>query len=122
MLHQYCWKRLIAVTVLNAADTLQVLGIVSACPETSPLHVMKLRAQQLFGARPQADDLPKDIPDLGTLGNYLLTRQVSLLMCMALMSLYLLVVLKAMRDGFLVALCCCSIRVAKCSTMWKAPD
>lgn len=89
----YWWKKLIAVTELNAADNLQVLGIVSACPETSPLHVMKLRAQQLFGGQPQADDLPKDIPDLGTLGNYLLTRQVSLLVCMSLVSLYLLLML-----------------------------
>ena len=57
---------------------MQVLAIVNACPDTSPLQVMKLRAQQLFSAPPQAEDLPKDIPDLGTLGNYLLTRQVSL--------------------------------------------
>lgn len=49
----------------------------SASPDTSPLQVMKLRAQQLFSAQPQAEALPEDIPDLGTLGNYLLTRQVS---------------------------------------------
>lgn len=32
---------------------------------------MKSQAQQLFSTQPQADDLPSD---LGTLGNYLLTR------------------------------------------------
>lgn len=53
---------------------LEVLAIVSASPDTSPLQVMKLRAQQLFSAQPQAEALPEDIPDLGTLGNYLLTR------------------------------------------------
>ena len=37
---------------------------------------MKSQAQQLFNVQPHPDDLPKDIPDLGTLGNYLLTRQV----------------------------------------------
>ena len=55
---------------------MQVLRIVSNCPDSSPLQVMKAQAQQLFSVKPQADDLPKDIPDLGTLGNYLLTRQV----------------------------------------------
>ena len=65
------------VSVFITAGNLQVLGIVSECPDTSPLQVMKSRAQQLFSVQPQADDLPKDIPDLGTLGNYLLTRQVS---------------------------------------------
>ncbi|KAL3139596.1 hypothetical protein ABBQ38_003915 [Trebouxia sp. C0009 RCD-2024] len=52
---------------------LEVLAIVSACPATSPLQVMKLRAQQLFSAPPQADDLPKDIPDLGGGKTLLLT-------------------------------------------------
>lgn len=50
---------------------LQVLRIVSDCPDSSPLQVMKSQAQQLFSTQPQADDLPSD---LGTLGNYLLTR------------------------------------------------
>lgn len=62
--------------MLNDAGEMQVLGIVSVCPDTSPLQVMKLRAQQLFSTQPQPDDLPQDIPDLGTLGNYLLTRHV----------------------------------------------
>ena len=53
---------------------MQVLQIVSECPDTSPLHVMKAQAQHLFTRQPQPDDLPRDIPDLGTLGNYLLTR------------------------------------------------
>ena len=70
------WEMKNAITVLKAAGMLQVLGIVSVCPDTSPLQVMKSRAQQLFGTQPQPDDLPKDIPDLGTLGNYLLTRHV----------------------------------------------
>ncbi|KAL0040730.1 hypothetical protein WJX79_003436 [Trebouxia sp. C0005] len=53
---------------------LEVLRIVNECPDSSSLHIMKSQAQQLFSAQPQADDLPRDIPDLGTLGNYLLTR------------------------------------------------
>ncbi|KAL0028453.1 hypothetical protein WJX77_007542 [Trebouxia sp. C0004] len=53
---------------------LEVLRIASECPDSSSLHVMKSQAQQLFSMQPEADDLPKDIPDLGTLGNYLLTR------------------------------------------------
>ena len=55
---------------------LQVLQIVSECPESSPLQAMKSQAEQLFIIQTPADDLPKDIPDLGTLGNYLLTRSV----------------------------------------------
>ena len=55
-----------------------MLRIASECPDSSSLHIMKSQAQQLFSMQSQADDLPKDIPDLGTLGNYLLTRQVAL--------------------------------------------
>ena len=56
---------------------MQVLQIVSGCSEDSQLHVMKTQAQQLFSTTIPADDLPTDIPDLGTLGNYLLTRWAS---------------------------------------------
>ena len=93
------------VAVLNGAGKLQVLGIVSVCPDTSPLQVMKLRAQQLFSAHAQPDDLPKDIPDLGTLGNYLLTRHVSPTHVCTYVIISGILTSASIWDGLLVALC-----------------
>ena len=108
------WQIQKAVTVFNDVAQLQVLGIVSVCPDTSPLQVMKLRAQQLFSMQPQPDDLPKDIPDLGTLGNYLLTRHVSPThLCAYVIVPAFLFNASSFRDGFLVALCCFFNSLAK---------
>ena len=77
-LHSHFVHAWIVYLQRTAWELLQVLRIASECPNSSSLHIMKSQAQQLFSMQPQADDLPKDIPDLGTLGNYLLTRQVAL--------------------------------------------
>ncbi len=71
---------------------------------------MKSQAQQLFSMQPQADDLPKDIPDLGTLGNYLLTRQVA-----SHLPAKLQILLHVMHTGLPY---CLEIKVACCCAEW----